>query len=175
MYKLIKNGTRSPIGKDCVFLWVVSEPHRVYKDYPEKNKGLDELTVPTVLVGFRRKDNAFGTVGGKVDQGEDLITGLARECKEEMGIDIQKDFKESDVKPLATFNDNDVHIHSYYVTVNPEYMKYARNEFRNATHGAEWCGVNEIVIDDKIEEFFENKFAATAKLELRLLLQELCE
>lgn len=173
MYKQLDEfGTRSKT-LDCVFLWMVSDEHKVYENYPEKNKKMADLKARTVLVGLRRKDNAFGTVGGKVDDGEDLLTGLYRECEEEIGIKLGMDFKPSDIKELVSFDDNGVHIHSYYVSVSSGYMKYAKAEFSNATHGAEWCGVNEVVIDEKMNDFMKNQFAATAKLELELLLGKL--
>lgn len=42
-----------------------------------------------VLLGKRTKDNSYGLPGGKLEYGEHPDETLKRECKEEMGVDIQ--------------------------------------------------------------------------------------
>ena len=62
---------------------------------PEKRWGKNELGQITL---------PFGGIGGKVEQGEELLSALARECKEEVGCDCEIVPNQKTFIPIITKN-----------------------------------------------------------------------
>ena len=62
-----------------------------------------------ILICQRKKDDAFALLwefpGGVVEKAEAFPDAIAREIKEEVGIDIDV------IKPLETFDDENEHLH----------------------------------------------------------------
>lgn len=71
---------------------------------------------------------SWGIVGGKIEAGETVITGLVREIKEEIGVDYQK----RKFIPLETFTaDNRKFIYyTFLVSVDDEFVPKLNNEHR---------------------------------------------
>lgn len=173
----IETGLRHPQNRDCVFLWLYATDGRPYAKYLEAPK--PDLVVPMVFA-LLRWDGMFGTVGGKVDPGETLLQALARETREEIGYDIPID---AELTPMSTFERNDWHIHAFRMKLPYEKLLEVRNRAHLAEHANTECaGYNLVHAADYrpdasnprgIRAFMENRFLATAKLELELLLEHI--
>lgn len=168
----IETGTMSPIQQDCVFLWLWTRNGKPYNKYlPD---GAPE-TMPMVFA-ILRWDGMFGTIGGKVDEGETLRQALARESMEEANFWLSQ--SESPVA-LGTFFDRDWHIHSFALEVDFDELVSARakaSEIQNAS--PEVAGFCVVPAGDYtprsdgprgVEAFNANRFCSTAKLEFELL------
>lgn len=71
---------------------------------------------------------SWGIVGGKIESGETVITGLVREIKEEIGVD----YHQRKFIPLETFTaDNRKFIYyTFLVSVNDEFVPKLNDEHR---------------------------------------------
>lgn len=172
-FKRIETGKRSTKGnKDCVFLVAYAKDCKPYIKYKEVED--QQQTMPMVFMQLRWSGD-FGMPGGKVDAGESLLQALIRETKEEIGYDIK-----DSPKPMATFvgSESGYHIHSYSLEVPFDKLVKMRNESVNAEHSlAECSGYNLIHLThyengQGLDTFRDNKFCATALLELEILLKE---
>lgn len=121
-----------------------------------------------VLLNFRR-DQCFGFIGGKVDEGETLREALNREVMEEINFDITG----YTIKHMASYLDGDFGIHSYHMHISIQEMdKLRMNALMNT--GDEISGLcltnifpgkfagNAVLLN--------NNFSATTKLELQELI-----
>lgn len=172
-YTQIKTGTRSPQGKDCVFLWLYCRDGLPYAKYQAPGA---PAKMPMVLA-LLRWDGTFGTLGGKVDPGESLEAGLAREAQEE----VQFCLAEGQVpEMLGTFQDGPWHIHSFSLELPyAELLRLRAQAACQPEASAEVAGICIVPAKDYaaqahqprgISAFLQNQFCATAKLELELLL-----
>lgn len=176
--KQIETGLRSPDQRhDCVFLWLYTKGGQPYSKYLPKG---ENETMPMVLV-LLRWDGTFGTMGGKVDEGESLQQALARESFEEAHYRIPAD---AEPECLGTFVDGPWHIHSFCLelpfqdllqvravgsqmeNVSPEVSGFVVAPAGHYLAGAAPRGV---------AAFKENQFCSTAKLEFELLLKKIAE
>lgn len=142
----------------------------------KKNRGIN---VPLMLM-LTRWDGTIGFPGGKVDYGEDGAHGLAREVKEEINFECNKE----KMKLISTFRfwENDVELFAYEVT--KEEMK---SIIRNSTDAAAFltecqgCFAVQIAnfVDDEdwdiggIEEFKRHNFCASARVEIDMFVNYL--
>ena len=173
----IETGLRQPQNRDAVFLWLYATDGQPYAKYLASPN--PELVVPMIFIQLRW-DGVFGTVGGKVDPGESLLEALKRETQEEIGYAIPTG---AEVEPFSTFEREGWHIHAYRLQLTYDELLEVRNRAHLAEHaGSEVSGYNLVhAIDyrpdsDKprgIRAFLQNRFSATAKLELELLLKHL--
>lgn len=169
----IETGIRSVDNKkDCVFAWIYAEgcqPYLNYKDVADQS-----VSMPMVLVQLRWSGD-LGVTGGVVDGNETLIEALKREVSEEINYIITDDSK---IIPMATFKDGDYHLHSFSYKVSFEELIKIRNNAVNAEHSvAECSGYNMVHIADYgkkagINQFRQNNFCASSKLELNILIKD---
>lgn len=77
---------------------------------------------------------SWGIVGGKIEAGETVITGLVREIKEEIGVDYQK----RKFIPLETFtaDNRKFAYYTFLVSVEEEFVPKLNSEHRG------YCWVN---------------------------------
>ncbi|GBG14462.1 DNA mismatch repair protein MutT [Novimethylophilus kurashikiensis] len=116
----IEAGALHPQGKDAVFLWLYCLDGQPYtKRLPNQVAGGQYPMVLSLL----RWDGSFGTMGGKVDPGESLYEALCREAVEEASFEIGHD---DDVRPLATYLDDEWHMHSYCLELPYSRLEAAR-------------------------------------------------
>ncbi len=85
----------------------------------------DTGRVLTLLRSNTRHSNTWGLVGGKVDAGETVITGLLREMQEEIGcVAVVK------TVPLETFTSNDSNFafYTFMCVVDREFIPQLNHE-----------------------------------------------
>lgn len=75
-----------------------------------------------------RHDGSWGLVGGKVDPGETVVEGLAREIAEELGGKII----DAKLIPIEKFTSEsrNFEYHTYQITVDEEFVPVLNNEHR---------------------------------------------
>lgn len=123
-----------------------------------------------VLLNFRR-DQCFGFIGGKVDEGETLMEALKREVMEEISFDIDG----YPLRHVASYLDGNFGIHSYHMHVSVGVMDRLRmNALMNSMDGDEVSGLCLTNIFpggfSGNSELLNNSFSATTKLELQELI-----
>lgn len=169
----IETGKRS-IGnkKDCVFAWIHAKGCQPYLDYKDVED--QSVSMPMALIQLRW-DGMFGVTGGCVDGDETLLEALEREVYEEIDYMIADSSK---IKPMATFEDNGYHLHSFSYEVSFEELIAIRNNAVNAEHSiAECSGYNVVHLANYgekagINAFRQNNFCASSKLELEILIKD---
>jgi 8-oxo-dGTP pyrophosphatase MutT (NUDIX family) len=178
MMNKMKSLTKAEFGtrcdKDAVFVWVYCKKTRPYKDYMD---GTCDFTIPTILAQFRW-DGKFGAIGGGVDEGESLEEALEREVCEELGCAIAGTPVEL-VSHVMEFEDGfKFGVHSYCQEVSEIDMYHLQHvaplnakDFKPEVSG--YCVLH--CADKLLPELFKNNFAATAKIELKMLLEKINE
>lgn len=157
----------------CAFLVMYCTdgvPYEKHLDVEQQNRN---IKIPMVLMNLR-SDGTFGFPGGKLEKGENLRQGIAREVMEEIAyeIDIKK------LKPLANFDKDDKKIYTFKYEVNFKTLLNIRNNAVNATHSlGEVSGYNLIhcinYAENKgFQSFINNNFCETSRSELIMLLNE---
>lgn len=136
----------------------------------------DRKVVPSykVLLNFRRNQN-FGFIGGKVDEGETLREALNREVMEEISYDISNMEVTHVSSYAASYIDDGVGIHSYHVHLSIEEMNKLRvNALNNSLTNDEISGLCLANVFpggfEGNKDLLNNNFSATAKLELQELI-----
>lgn len=174
MYTKIKTGLIEDGKSQSVFLILFARECQVYKYYYETGSKQREMLIPLVLMQLRW-DGTLGFPGGLVNKGEDLIKALMRESEEELAFIInKKPIKE--IKPLSTYADDSIDIHSYYLEVNYEEIKKVQQNSFLAKHfysENQGCILPQIAdFEGKgIKSFLTNKFYLTAREELKDLIK----
>ena len=165
----IKTGLIEEGKSQSVFLIPFARKCQVYKYYYETGPQQREMLIPLVLMQLRW-DGTLGFPGGLVNKGEDLIKALIREAKEEFALIINEKLSK-EIKPLSTYSDDSINIHSYYLEVNYEKIKEMQENSFRAKHfycENQGCILPQIA-DFKgkgIKKFLTNNFYLTAKEEL---------
>lgn len=125
-----------------------------------------------IMVGFiLRADGSFGFPGGKVEGDESLVDAAVRECLEEVGVAISKDF----LKPVVSYRlYNGLGVHAYsYQLVSFSGDKSAKIWSRlstAATHGHEHFGLVWVDVLNS-PKFNRNQFASAVELEIAAFLR----
>jgi len=74
---------------------------------------------------LRSEKNASWSIpGGKIEKNETLLSGLIRECSEEINLDIKK-YK---LVPIQKFVNNDFVYHTFFCEVDNEFIPILNNE-----------------------------------------------
>jgi len=176
MYKFIETGKRHSRMVDMVFGAIYCEgeaatAHGYYTGVPKELRG-DQIPLVLMLL---RWDGFVGFPGGKVDEGEDLITALRRELREEINFNVDPK-KANLLCSLATQND-DRHIHCYEYNVGKSWFRHAITQaaqaehFLSETQGCFGVQVAHFEGGGGIYDFLKNNFKATAKMELECLIR----
>ena len=164
MYKKIKTGMIEDNKLQCVFILIYCKDGK-----PHKQDG----TIPIILT-INRHDGYIGFVGGKVEKNETLLEGLYREVKEEIGYSIDI----NNVKPLATYTDENSNIHSFKYLVDYETIKNITKDIMLSEHyGIEITGfslnhIKEYQDSKGIKQLLKQNWTATSKLELNQLIKD---
>jgi U8 snoRNA-decapping enzyme len=171
-YTRVKTGLQEEGKLQCVFGVIYCTDAQPYKNYDHVGKEVQTLQIPLVLMQMRW-DGQIGFAGGKVDEGENLKQALARELKEEIDFDVPEHL----ITPLATFKSDKANIHSFAIRVCYDKLLEIKNNSVNSQHNvAENLGsIFAPIINSKYGEynnFLQNKFCATAKMELEALVSE---
>ena len=177
MYTKIKTGQIEAGKNQSVFLIIFARECQVYKDYSETGPEQREKLIPLVLMQHRW-DGTVGFPGGLVNEGEALIKALIRESEEELAFEISEELYKK-IQPLATYSDESINIHSYYLEVSYEKIKeiqqksFGAKDFYSENQG---CILPQIA-DFKgkgIKTFLTNNFYLTAKEELKEFIKIEC-
>ncbi|WP_126223442.1 NUDIX domain-containing protein [Burkholderia ambifaria] len=174
----IQTGRMSPKQMDCAFLWLYCLDGQPYAKYLDAGAPREMPMALTLL----RWDGRFGTMGGKVDPGENLRETLSREAAEEAGFWLTGD---ADIEQLGTFQDGDWHIHAFAHEASYVELVDARAKASAARHASPECAGWAIVPTGHylpgdngargVEAFRLNHFASTAGLEFEALLQKIAD
>lgn len=137
----------------CTFLWLVA--------IQGNNKH---------LLLQHRADGLFGTPGGKVDAGEDIITALIREIDEEANIKgLVSDA--TDVLELGTFESNGYIVHSFVKEISVDYMRRIQQGYHQSSHSEEVAGMSILTLTPQtIPRLLKYPFAGSGNKEIRLVL-----
>lgn len=169
----VETGSMSPTQQDCAFLWLYCMDGQPYAKYlPE-----GEPAVMPMVLALMRWDGTIGTMGGKLEVGEDIRRALAREACEEADFWLSSS---CEPEVLGTFADGDWRVHSYALEVSYEELLEVRAKASRARPASAECAGWFIVPagDYKpgyagpqgVTAFLENNFQSTAKLEFQALL-----
>jgi ADP-ribose pyrophosphatase YjhB (NUDIX family) len=166
----------SPKQTDAAFLWLYCLDGRPYEKYLAAGA---PRRMPMVLA-MLRWDGRFGTMGGKVEPGEELRVALARESCEEADFWLSSG---DEPIQLGTALDGDWHIHSFALQVTHTELVEARAKASSVSHAspecAGWCIVptGDYRPGDNgargVQAFRANHFASTAGMEFDLLLEHI--
>lgn len=137
----------------CAFLWLVA----IHENEP-------------YLLLQHRADGLFGTPGGKLDPGEDVITALIREIDEEAGI-RNLIFDKSDMLELGQFESRGYIVHSFVKEISYEYMKTIPRNYFNATHSDEVAGMSILKITEQtVQRLIALPLAGSGNKEIQRVL-----
>lgn len=137
----------------CAFLWLVAIHNN-----------------ESYVLLQHRADGLFGTPGGKVDPGEDTITALIREIKEEAGI-TGLVFDATDVLELGKFESRGYLVHSFVKEISYDYMQSIPKQYFGATHSDEVAGMSVLKLTDQtVPRLLTYPFAGSGNSEIRLVL-----
>lgn len=172
VYEELPFGTRSPKGRDAVFIWFYARNCDSYAGYPH-----NEIPSTSLVLAQLRWDGSFGAVGGGVDKGEELLDAILRECKEEIN------YIPTSINELITRRNtrSHFHIHCYTCELSYEELKKVRDNASTGEHfDAECAGVNLMHIcrystgrgERGWVNIMEQNFASTGKMDLQLLVEK---
>lgn len=116
-----------------------------------------------------RWSGTYGFIGGEIKPKEEIISGLIRECIEEIGVDLTK--KKNDFFKLNnSYNEKkNMEFHTYILKLEEKEIKKIWNEWRLNGEYAEYeiSGLSLMRTDDAIiNNFMENNFAGNSKKDL---------
>ncbi len=175
MYHFIETGLRHPENTDMVFAAIYSDPGTPgpHINVPRTQRG----QVPLVVM-LLRWDGFIGFPGGRVEPGEDLLTALRRELFEE--IACEKEYRNATLEPLCSLatDAGDRHIHCYEYKLECDkciqrviHRAPLARGFLKEVQGAFAVQVAHFESGGGIMDFLQNKFRATAKMELEHLIR----
>ncbi len=169
---------------NAVFLAIYVDKISPWKYF---NDDIKHMICPAMIM-IDRWDGRMGFPGGTVNEGEDLISALVREVKEEIGITV----KPQNLHPVAThlgkiathlFRLEVLEIeflHIYYHILNNfsrSILLHAYEEGDSSHFMSEITGIKIVPIFEHknkgINLFLQNAFAGSARDEILILLREL--
>jgi ADP-ribose pyrophosphatase YjhB (NUDIX family) len=173
-YKQIPHGTIEKGKRQLVFVCLYTKHSKPFKNYEYASVELKDKSIPLVLM-LLRQDGSLGFPGGGVEKGEDLVTALSREVREEINyrLDVNK------LKPLMSFSTLASNFHSFSYEVNSEEdIRKIQQDALYAQHFLSENGgcVLQQVIDYKgkgYPNFLKNNFCSSAKMEFEELIKNL--
>ena len=168
----IENGTMGT--KNSVFVAFYTKAYHHYQTNEEcRNWGKQAWNTKVALLGtIMRWDGSFGFVGGKVDQGENLIQAAIRETKEEVGTEINADQLTLMCSHEMIEGDFKQNTHVYLCEVTPAAIYDIQKNSQTSEHGAiESSGFNVVhMVNDAFTNLPKLIWAGTGKEELIILL-----
>ncbi|MGL5710421.1 MAG: NUDIX domain-containing protein [Cetobacterium sp.] len=121
--------------QECVFLWLYCKNAKLYENYNDESIKDEENNLIFLQM---RWDGEFGTVGGKVDEGESIKEALVREVKEEINYDLTE-AEINKVEELAIYELEKYTIYSFMLEKTFEELISIRNNAVKAEHSISEC------------------------------------
>ena len=107
----------------------------------------------------RSYPNRWALLHGHVEEGETVEVAAVRECKEELGIEVEM----SELHPFTTIENSETHATYYF------YVRFNKNEAefilqKEELSQVKWCSINDVI--DMIKKHGETIVYKEDKIEL---------
>lgn len=161
--------------KESVFIAIHCES-QFYQNYDGISEAKKQTIIPLVIM-MNRWDGKIGFIGGQVDPGEDVLTALVREVKEETGFELTSHHVSSIKKVSSSFY-NENKISFFELSLNKNDFNLLLSQQHLAEHyltEGHLMTVHFINYEHmpSFNNFIQNNFSATAKDEIYQLISHL--